>query len=73
MTLIVFFFKFKQKEMGQTLSEPITDKDTSSGSDTRLAFGASGMQGWRISKTFVISKISHGRRTHDAFTAQNKF
>ncbi|KAI8607652.1 phosphatase 2C-like domain-containing protein [Chytriomyces sp. MP71] len=34
--------------MGQTLSEPITDKHTTSGSDERLAFAASSMQGWRI-------------------------
>ncbi|KAJ3117053.1 Protein phosphatase 2C 2 [Nowakowskiella sp. JEL0407] len=35
--------------MGQTLSEPITDKHTSNGSDDRLCYGASEMQGWRLS------------------------
>ncbi|KJE94976.1 protein phosphatase 2c [Capsaspora owczarzaki ATCC 30864] len=34
--------------MGQVLSEPITDKHTSSGADKRLTYGASAMQGWRI-------------------------
>lgn len=35
--------------MGQTLSAPIIDKHTTSGQDDRLAYGASSMQGWRIS------------------------
>ncbi|KAF9190907.1 Protein phosphatase 2C 2 [Haplosporangium sp. Z 767] len=34
--------------MGQTLSAPITEKHSSAGHDERLAYGASGMQGWRI-------------------------
>ncbi|KAJ3389377.1 Protein phosphatase 2C 2 [Entophlyctis sp. JEL0112] len=34
--------------MGQTLSEPITDKHTTSEADDRLAYAASSMQGWRI-------------------------
>ncbi|KAJ3095493.1 Protein phosphatase 2C 2 [Phlyctochytrium planicorne] len=36
--------------MGQTLSEPIKDKHTTSGKDDRMYYGASSMQGWRISK-----------------------
>ncbi|GJJ68920.1 protein phosphatase PTC2/3 [Entomortierella parvispora] len=35
--------------MGQTLSAPITEKHSSSGHDKRFAYGASAMQGWRIS------------------------
>ncbi|KAI8822612.1 phosphatase 2C-like domain-containing protein [Fimicolochytrium jonesii] len=35
--------------MGQTLSEPITEKHSSSDEDERIAYGASAMQGWRIS------------------------
>ncbi|KAG0035716.1 Protein phosphatase 2C 2 [Podila clonocystis] len=34
--------------MGQTLSAPITEKHSSAGHDDRFAFGASAMQGWRI-------------------------
>ncbi|KAI8912836.1 phosphatase 2C-like domain-containing protein [Gorgonomyces haynaldii] len=34
--------------MGQTLSEPITEKHTTSGEDERLKWAATGMQGWRI-------------------------
>ncbi|KAG0050086.1 Protein phosphatase 2C 2 [Gryganskiella cystojenkinii] len=35
--------------MGQTLSAPITEKHSSAGHDKRFAYGASAMQGWRIS------------------------
>ncbi|KAI8967923.1 protein phosphatase 2C 2 [Mycotypha africana] len=35
--------------MGQILSSPITTKHTTEGKDERLSFGASSMQGWRIS------------------------
>ncbi|TVY57006.1 Protein phosphatase 2C-like protein [Lachnellula cervina] len=35
--------------MGQTLSEPVVDKNSDSGGDERLIFGVSSMQGWRIS------------------------
>ncbi|KAF9435884.1 Protein phosphatase 2C 2 [Entomortierella beljakovae] len=34
--------------MGQTLSSPITEKESSADHDKRLAYGASSMQGWRI-------------------------
>jgi len=43
--------------MGQTLSAPITEKESSAGHDTRLAYGASAMQGWRISK--ILLKLCH--------------
>ncbi len=36
--------------MGQTLSEPITHKETSKCENEFLKVGASCMQGWRISK-----------------------
>lgn len=35
--------------MGQTLSEPVKEKHSDSGSDDRLLFASSAMQGWRIS------------------------
>lgn len=37
--------------MGQILSAPITTKHSTEGKDARLMFGASSMQGWRISKS----------------------
>jgi protein phosphatase PTC2/3 len=33
--------------MGQTLSEPVTEKHSESGRNDRLIYGASAMQGWR--------------------------
>lgn len=35
--------------MGQTLSEPVKDKHSEVGSDDRLLYASSAMQGWRIS------------------------
>ncbi|KAE8259823.1 hypothetical protein A4X13_0g748 [Tilletia indica] len=35
--------------MGQTLSEPVTEKHTSADEDSTLLYGISEMQGWRIS------------------------
>ncbi|EJD50696.1 PP2C-domain-containing protein [Auricularia subglabra TFB-10046 SS5] len=35
--------------MGQTLSQPITDKHSTSGADERYLYAVSEMQGWRIS------------------------
>ncbi|KAI8589732.1 phosphatase 2C-domain-containing protein [Geranomyces variabilis] len=35
--------------MGQTLSEPVVEKHTTEDEDERIAYGASAMQGWRIS------------------------
>jgi len=34
---------------GAYLSEPITEKETTSGEDSRLRYGVSSMQGWRTS------------------------
>ncbi len=36
--------------MGAYLSSPICEKDTIEGSNNRLAFAASSMQGWRMSQ-----------------------
>ena len=36
--------------MGQTLSEPVVDKHSDQGHDSRLAYGVSEMQGWRLSE-----------------------
>lgn len=38
--------------MGQTLSEPIVDKKSSRDHNDRFAYGASAMQGWRLSILF---------------------
>ncbi|KAJ0281532.1 hypothetical protein Brms1b_006106 [Colletotrichum noveboracense] len=35
--------------MGQTLSEPVVEKNSAKGEDERLLYGVSAMQGWRIS------------------------
>ncbi|EGS18492.1 uncharacterized protein CTHT_0050940 [Thermochaetoides thermophila DSM 1495] len=35
--------------MGQTLSEPVVEKNSEHGGDERLLYGLSAMQGWRIS------------------------
>lgn len=35
--------------MGQTLSEPVTEKHSDDGGDDQLIYGLSSMQGWRIS------------------------
>ena len=35
--------------MGQTLSEPVTIKNSDSGEDERYYYGVSSMQGWRVS------------------------
>lgn len=35
--------------MGQTLSEPVTEKHSESGADDRYAYAISDMQGWRVS------------------------
>ncbi|KAF2398959.1 protein phosphatase [Trichodelitschia bisporula] len=35
--------------MGQTLSEPVVEKKSEEGSDERVIYGVSSMQGWRIS------------------------
>ena len=51
-SLTVFRLGIKKNLMGQTLSEPITTKHTTSGEDERFAFGASCMQGWRICNSF---------------------
>jgi hypothetical protein len=47
--------------MGAYLSSPICEKDTIEGSNNRLAFAASSMQGWRMSQeveySYLFSKI----------------
>jgi hypothetical protein len=45
-----FLFLSHYSIMGQTLSEPVTEKHTTQGKDGRVMYGASGMQGWRFSK-----------------------
>jgi hypothetical protein len=41
------------QNMGQTLSEPVVEKHSIEGGDSRVIYGASEMQGWRISILFI--------------------
>ena len=43
--------------MGQTLSEPVTQKETTKCENEFLKVGASSMQGWRISELLIIFLI----------------
>jgi hypothetical protein len=54
--------------MGQTLSEPVVEKHSSHESDERLTYGASSMQGWRISTFSLIFLPRYGRRAHHLTT-----
>ncbi|KAL1869988.1 hypothetical protein VTK73DRAFT_2858 [Phialemonium thermophilum] len=51
--------------MGQTLSEPVVEKTSSTGEDDRLIYGVSAMQGWRISMedshTTVLDLLAHNK------------
>ncbi|KAI9739432.1 MAG: Protein phosphatase 2C 2 [Claussenomyces sp. TS43310] len=49
--------------MGQTLSEPVVEKISSTGGDERLIYGISAMQGWRISMEdahAAVLDLQHG-------------
>lgn len=51
-------FRFSpEPTMGQTLSEPVTEKHSSKDSDHKLAYGASAMQGWRLSMCLFLSYL----------------
>ncbi|MBW0543778.1 hypothetical protein O181_083493 [Austropuccinia psidii MF-1] len=43
--------------MGQTLSEPVIEKHTTTGQDERFAFGVSEMQGWRLTMEDAHSAV----------------
>lgn len=43
--------------MGQTLSEPITEKTSTHGANNKYFFGCSQMQGWRLSKFKMKKRI----------------
>ena len=43
--------------MGQTLSEPVTIKNSESGEDEWLYYGISSMQGWRVSMEDAHSAV----------------
>ncbi|KAI9305373.1 phosphatase 2C-like domain-containing protein [Cunninghamella echinulata] len=55
--------------MGQTLSEPITEKHSSEGGDKRVIFACSGMQGWRISMEDDHTTIPNYNNTETSFFA----
>lgn len=43
--------------MGQTLTEPVTAKESSSASNSYLKVGSSCMQGWRVSILFLCYDV----------------
>jgi hypothetical protein len=53
--IFLTFFEFNFYQMGAYLSSPICEKDTIEGSNNRLAFAASSMQGWRMSQEVKYS------------------
>ncbi|KAI8147886.1 phosphatase 2C-like domain-containing protein [Fennellomyces sp. T-0311] len=55
--------------MGQTLSEPITTKESSEGGDARVKYGASSMQGWRINMEDAHTTIPEYKNTGASFFA----
>ena len=58
--------------MGQILSAPVTTKHSTEGENKRLMFGASSMQGWRISKSLysilIIERLLMSLGMEDAHT-----
>lgn len=44
--------------MGQTLSEPITEKTSTHGSNNKYFYGCSHMQGWRLSKFLIFTSLA---------------
>jgi len=59
--------------MGQTLSEPLTEKKTTEARGERLAYGASSMQGWRIgmedAHTTLLNLLSAAKKKQLGGTA----
>ncbi|KAG8936301.1 Protein phosphatase 2C 2 [Tulasnella sp. 419] len=56
--------------MGQTLSEPVTEKHSDYGKNERYAYGVSEMQGWRIGMEDAHSTVLHiGDDDNNAFFA----
>ncbi|SAM07630.1 hypothetical protein [Absidia glauca] len=55
--------------MGQTLSEPVTEKHTTDGKDHRVMYAASAMQGWRISMEDAHTTIPEYKDTKTSFFA----
>ncbi|KAL9550642.1 hypothetical protein PS6_005444 [Mucor atramentarius] len=55
--------------MGQILSSPITTKHSTEGKDARLSFGASSMQGWRITMEDAHTHILDYENTGASFFA----
>ena len=58
--------------MGQTLSEPITEKHSSKDNDKRFAYGASAMQGWRLSILFFLKNNNNYDNTGFLFRKTKK-
>ena len=52
-----------EKEMGAYLSEPVLEKHSTDEENAVLSYGASSMQGWRVSQE-VSSEQSPGQQLH---------
>jgi len=57
--------------MGQTLSEPLTEKTSDEGQDARVAYGVSAMQGWRISMEDAHATVLDLRTLEEEGAAAN--
>ncbi|KAI8099211.1 phosphatase 2C-like domain-containing protein [Halteromyces radiatus] len=55
--------------MGQTLSEPVTNKISDQGNDKRVMYGLSSMQGWRINMEDSHTAIPCYKNTNASFFA----
>ncbi|KAH8550867.1 phosphatase 2C-like domain-containing protein [Umbelopsis sp. PMI_123] len=55
--------------MGQTLSEPVVEKHSTDGGDSRVVYGASEMQGWRITMEDAHTTIPNLEGTGTSFFA----
>ncbi|KAK9238214.1 phosphatase 2C-like domain-containing protein [Lipomyces kononenkoae] len=58
--------------MGQLLSEPIVDKSSEDGGHKRLIYGASSMQGWRISMEDAHAAVLDLKREDGKPISENK-
>ncbi|KAG0165119.1 Protein phosphatase 2C 2 [Apophysomyces sp. BC1034] len=55
--------------MGQTLSEPITTKESEEGNSKRVMYGVSSMQGWRLHMEDAHTAIASHEKTNASFFA----
>ncbi|KAI8331364.1 phosphatase 2C-like domain-containing protein [Chlamydoabsidia padenii] len=67
--LLLLFYFTHTHIMGQTLSEPVTEKHTTEGKDSRVMYAASGMQGWRFTMEDAHTTIPEYKDTKTSFFA----